>query len=185
MIVFLIVLAVLFLISIIKLKALVEYSDSGFSVVTSVLFFKMKFPRNKNEKEKETPEEQAEKEKRPGKFGEFRDLITPVLKALGKLTKMLRIGDLVADVKVSGNDAFQTAMLFGGASAAFGMLFPFLDKNIKIKKKSISVSADFEAGESTIYFKTDISIRVWQVIYLAVYVLYQYMKKKKGTENYG
>ena len=120
----------------------------------------------------------------------LKSVISPVLKTMGKLVRMICVRKLRAEITIASDDAFMIAMMFGGVAAGIETFFPFIDKNIKIKKKYITVNADFESRESKVYLLADISILLWQIVVLAIFFLYQYLKKlrmmkKKGIETNG
>ncbi len=172
------VLAVIVLLGFIRIRLVVEYDEAGFDGFLRVFPVKIRFPV----KNKKTPSDRRasvgkKDENKHGSLKLFKNIITPALKAIGKLIRMIRIKKLVADIKVAGEDAFSTAMMYGGTAAGIGMLFPLFDSNLKIKKKTISVSADFESDESVIYFYTDVSINIWQAIAIATYFIYLFLKK--------
>ena len=184
LVVFLMFLAILLLL--LKIAVVAEYGEDGFSGYLKILFFKLKLPPEKKKKEKkDTKTDGAPKEKRNfGNLESLKGIVSPVLKTLGKLLRMISINRLVLDVKIATGDAYSTALVYGGAWAGVGMIFPALD-NIKIKKKSISINADFENTESTAYMYADVSIRVWQILILGIYLILQYIRKQKGFEKNG
>lgn len=178
MYVFLTVLLIIFLLGFIRIRLVLEYGEAGFDGFLRVFPVKIRFPvKGKKTAPKKRASTDTKKEKKHGSLKLFKNMIRPALKTLGRLIRTIRIKRLVADVRIAGEDAFSTAMMYGGAAAGVGALFPLLDSNLKIKKKTISVSADFEADESVIYLYTDMSINIWQVIAIATYFLYQFLKK--------
>lgn len=172
------ILAVIILFGFIRVHLVAEYDEAGFDGFLQVFSVKIRFPAKNKKAQSDIKTSVSKKdEKKHGSLKTFRNIITPALKAVGKLIRAIQIKKLVADIKVAGEDAFSTAMMYGGATAAIGILYPLLDSNLKIKKKTISVSADFEADESVIYFYTDVSINIWQTIAVATYFIYQFLKK--------
>jgi len=189
MLIFGIIVLLLVLFLLIRIRLFAQYDAEGFLWNVKILFFKLDFSKKGNEKRPKKPnKEKSEETSKKKSFGDLKaltDLIAPVFKTLGKLVRMLSVDKLIADVRIAGTDAFATAMAYGGACAGIGMIFPFLDNNINIKKKSISVSADFENTKSTVYMLANVSIRIWQIITLAIYLVFQYLKTKKGIEKNG
>lgn len=183
LVVFLIFLVILLLL--LKIAVVAEYGEDGFSGYLKILFFKLKLPPEKKKKAKPETKEAPQEKKKHGDLGTLKGIVSPILKTLGKLIRMISINRLVLDIKIATGDAYSTALLYGGAWAGVGMIFPALDNNIKIKKKSISINADFENTESTAYMYADISLRVWQVLILGIYLIFQYIRKQKGFEKNG
>lgn len=178
MYVFLTVLAVIILFGFIRIRLVAEYDEEGFNGFLQVFPVKIRFPvENPKASSDKKASDGKKDEKKHGSLKTFKNIITPALKAVGKLIRTIKIKKLVADIRVAGEDAFSTAMMYGGAAAGIGVLFPILDSNLKIKKRTISVSADFEADESVIYFYTDVSINIWHTIAVATYFIYQFLKK--------
>ncbi len=194
MCVFLIVLLVLFLIAIIRVRCVVSYDGNGFRCLVGILFIKFHFPKKRKKKEKTVglkDSEIREEEKSYGSLKELTWMIKPALKTLGKLIRMITVKRLDADVKLASDNAASTAILFGSASAGIGVVIPFLESRMKIKKKRIFVAPDFQETESIISLRADMYVYVWQLVIIAAYLLYQLvnkkrnMDKKKGLEKNG
>ena len=162
-----------------------EYSERGICVQLKILFFKFSPGGKKGKKEQTCKNDKADKkEKKPGNAKQLLDVVGPAVDALGRLVRWLVVKRLVMDVTLGSRDAFSTAMLYGKTAAGIGALFPFLDRGIKIKHKSISVNADFEAESISVYLLSDIRIFTGQLIVIAVCFLYKYLRKitiKKGN----
>lgn len=176
----LIILAVI-LFLLIPVHICVKFDKKKFSGFARVLFFKYRFPKAKDKKETVSETKKAKKinEKTGGSLETFKSLISPILKMLGKLIRMLSFNRILADIRLAGGDACQTAIMYGGACAGVSTILPFLENNLRIKRKSISVVADFESNESSIYLETDISIPIFKLIFLAVYFLIKYIKERE------
>lgn len=173
----LIILAVI-LILLIPVHICVKFDKKKFSGFARVLFFKYRFPKAKDKKETVSAAEDTT-EKSGGSLETFKSLISPILKMLGKLIRMLSFNRILADIRLAGGDACQTAIMYGGACTGVSTILPFLENNLRIKRKSISVVADFESNESSIYLETDISIPIFKLIFLAVYFLIKYKKERE------
>lgn len=183
--------ALIILIGFIPIKLSAEYGDGGFFAYLRVLFVKIKFPKEpKKELHDKNAADKKIKDEKQGSLKLLMSVIKPIFKTLGKLIRMLCVRKIVINLTLSSGDAFSTAMMYGGAAATISTIFPFIDNNLKIKKKYISVNADFESDESVVYIFADMSIFIWQISVLAIYFLYQYikamkLKEKKGIENNG
>ncbi len=182
MYVFLVTLAVLCAIMLLRLSVFVEYTESGFSGFVKILFIKIRVPRDKKKpqagKKKETG-------KKSGSISEFKHMIKPLLSALGKLVKTIKIKKLCADIKIASGDAFNTAMTYGKTAVAVGMAVPIIENNLKVKKKCITTEADFEAEQSTIYFSADMSVAMWQILAICARLAYRLIKVQNinGDKN--
>lgn len=162
-----------------------EYSKSGFCVQLKILFFKFSPGEKRGKKEKTRKADEAEKkDEKPGNAKQLLDVVGPAVDALGRLIRWLVVKRLIMNITLGSRDAFSTAMLYGKTAAGIGALFPFLDRGMKIKHKSISVNADFEAENISVYLLSDIRIFAGQLIAIAVCFLYKYLRKitiKKGN----
>ncbi len=189
MLIFAVIILFVALICLIPICLHIEYSESGFCVQLKVLFFKFTPGRKKGEKKESRKADKAEKkEKKPGNAKQMLAVIGPAVDALGRLIKWLVVKRLVMNITLGSHDAFSTAMLYGKTAAGIGALFPFLDRGMKIKHKSISVNADFEAENISVYLLSDIRVFVGQLIAIAVWFLYKYLRKitiKKGNHKNG
>lgn len=189
MLFFAVIIFFILLICVIPICLHLEYSESGFCVQLKILFFKFSPSRKKGEKKESRKADKAEKkEKKPGNAKQMLAVIGPAVDALGRLIRWLVVKRLVMNVILGSHDAFSTAMLYGKTAAGIGALFPFLDRGMKIKHKSISVKADFEAENISVYLLSDIRIFAGQLIVIAVCFLYKYLRKitiKKGNYQNG
>lgn len=181
MYVFTVIAVVLTIIAVTRIRVHIEYSDSGFLCVVRFLFFKMRFPMKKEKKCKQKKKEKAKsneiKEKKSGgSMVQFRSLIKPVLNAAGKLARGIVIHELVADLSLSGSNAFETAVMYGAASAGVGIADPWVNEKLNIKKKRITLSPDFESSETKIYLCSYMSLAVWRIFAISASFVYQYIK---------
>ncbi len=174
----LIILAVLICLLLLRIKVYLEYSGK-FSGFVRLLFFKISFPREGKKKEISAKKEEKQSKKPSGSLSDFLGLIRPVLRALGRLVRTVRVKSLNMDVKIASRDAFQTAMMFGGTSAAVGIMIPWIERNLNVKHKKIRVNADFESSEAVIYADITFSLAIWQILLFAIKILYFYLKNKK------
>ena len=166
-----------------------EYSENGFYVHFKVLIFKFSpGKKKKSKKEAQKADKEEKKEKKPGNAKQMLAVIDPAVDALGRLIRCLVVKRLVMNITLGSGDAFSTAMLYGKTAAGIGALFPFLDRGIKIKHKSISVNADFEANDVSVFLLSDIRIFAGQLLAISVCFLYKYLRKiiiKKGNQKNG
>lgn len=166
-------------------SALISYNGDGFSVTLRYLFLRLTFPQKKAKKEKvpKKQDEEKPKQKKKGNLKELVSLIKYALKALGKLVKSIRIRDLKIDALIASDDPFKTAILFGSSGATVGVLLPLLEHNFRIDQRSVNVNADFEETESSVEFFANCSIRVIQVLAIALVFAYNFLKDRKKRKD--
>lgn len=181
-----VILTLLILFLLLPVKLVIEYKKSGFNGCLSLLFLKIRFPSdsgkiNKSESKNKSQKESSDKH---GSLKILLDFLSPLFKIFKKFLRMLYVKKLIADIIIASEDAHSTALAYGGVAATFGTVYPLLEKTFRIKKKSITVNADFERNESVIYLYADIRIRIWQILVLSVYAAYLIIKKfltRKGN----
>lgn len=182
-----ITLIILFLLAILPLGAKVLYNSQGFflDVIAGplripILPGKPKDPTKKKEKPKKSqkkPEakpaakaaDKPKEKKKGGSVTDFLPLVKTALDLLNALRKKLRINHLELNLILSGGDPCDLGINYGRANAAMGNLLPQLEKVFVIKKRDIQIQCDFEASETTIYARADITITLGWLLAILVY----------------
>ena len=136
---------------------------------------KQKKEAPKPEKPKmEAPEGPAE-EKPKRKLKITMELITTALSALGdalgRLRRKISIDLLTIHYTAASGDPFSAAMTYGCASAAVGALMPVIENIFKVKKSDVGAAVTFDATEADIYIDAQLTIAIWEIIYIALAVL--------------
>ena len=133
----------------------------------------------KNEKQEDPPvEEKPEKKKhvksdspeeeKGGSILDFLPLVKVGINFLGDFRRKLRLNRLELKLIMAGDDPCDLAINYGRAWEAIGNLFPLLERAFVIKKRDIEVECDFEASETVISARLDITITLGRIISLAV-----------------
>lgn len=214
LIVILIILLLIVVLLQIRVGAVVEYSEEGFEASAKVAGKKIRiFPRpkktrsqkekaeKKKQKKKEKKQKKAEKKKKkkkpkkeeaPKKKGGMVELVIQLIpiigSALGALKKRIRIDPLTVHFTAGCEDAADTALLYGSSSGVAGVVVALMEENFDVREREVTIDMDFLAGHSTIYIRAGVSIKIGQVLYLAirygVACLKVYLKKnKKDKQN--
>lgn len=140
------------------------------------------YPREKTEgkperKKKGKPQEEAgteEKKKRKRKINREQLLYTmeklpPVLgRALRRVGRRVRIDPLKVHVLVAGSDPADTAVLYGKLEAALAAALPVLHRKIHIRGQDIRLFLDFQAERMDCIADVGLSIRLWDLLVMAV-----------------
>jgi len=185
----LVVLLVLFLLGLIRVGGDVEYSQDGVSVRIRVWAFRFQvYPRKKGEKKRPKKEKnKKEQEKEPEKKGGPMELVKAGLplvgEAAGALKRRIRIDELLIHYTVGGTDAAKTAMAFGYANAAVGMIWPIFEQNFEVKDYHIHTGVDFQAGRTLIYLKAAFSVRISQLVSFAVIFGVKFFKNYRSGKT--
>lgn len=194
-----IILLIFFLIGLIRVGGIAEYSADGFFVWIRAWFLrfqvfpaKEKKPKQKKEKKKkEKPKEEEPKEKKGGAIGPIKAYLPLVGDAAGALIHRIRIDLMELEFISAAEDPAAAAMTFGYSNAAIGMIWPILEKNFTVKKRDLRTGVDFNAKKPTVYLKASFSARIGQLVsfalILGVKLLKIYLKNrpKKTTPESG
>lgn len=181
------ILLVLWLISLLRVGGIVEYSEQGVLIQLRIGPFKVELlpgkpkeekppkrekkpKKEKKKKAKQKPPEEKPpvplKEKVGGALSLFRELLPVALEAVGKLFHRLRVDELVLHLTWAAEDPADAAMGWGAAQAALGTLWPLLDKCLDIKKRDVDIAVDFERTQPIIYARGSLSYTVGQLVSL-------------------
>lgn len=178
------ILAILVILSLIRLGGRALYGPDGFTAYVIVgpgkiqlfpLAAKEETQEKKPKKEKKPKQKKAPKhsdveqqEDKPGTVGRVLKLLPVVAEAAGALKRKIRIDHLTLTVIWGAQDAATAAIGYGRANALLGMIWPLLDNNFKVKKCDWHVDVDY--GEISPRFTADaaITISVGQLISFAV-----------------
>lgn len=191
----LIAFGILFLLAILPLGASVKYNADGplIRIIGGPIRLTV-FPRKKKDKkenkpkkekkknkEEDTPpeeekskkktvagEEAPEEEKKGGSVLDFLPLVQVGINFLGDFRRKLRVNRLDLKLIMAGDDPCDLATNYGRIWEAIGNLFPLLERAFVIKKRDIEVECDFEASETVISARLDITITLGRIISLAV-----------------
>ncbi len=194
----LIALGVLLLLAVLPLGARATFDSSGLvvKILAGPLKFKIvpgkkkdplkpkKEKKPKQEKKKTQKKKPAEpKKEKGGSITDFIPLVKIGLELLNGLRKKLRINHLYLKLILAGDDPCDLAVNYGRTWAAIGGLMPQLERCFVIKKRNIEAQCDFEASQTLVIARADITITLGRLLGLLVYhgirALVAYMTLKK------
>ena len=137
------------------------------------------------------PEKKAEKKTKGGSWRDFIPLVKTALAFLGDFRRKIRINHLYCRLIPAGDDPCDLAVHYGEGWAALGNLLVVLEKTFVIKKRDVELECDFQANETTITFRADVTIRLgrllWLLLRYGLRALKQYLtlrKTRKGGMNH-
>lgn len=201
-IILLVILAVLFLLSLLKLGGMVRYSPEGLTVkvIAGPLRIgilpakpqkepkkpkKEKPPKAKKDKSKKPSEEEKPPEEKPGTVGRLLKLLPTVAEAAGALKRKICIDRLYLAVVWGAEDAAAAALGYGRANALLGMIWPLLDNNFKVKDCDFRVDVDYEKARPEITVDAALTMTVGQLlafgIHYGVKLLMNWSRSGKGS----
>lgn len=194
-IVLFIVLAVLFLLSRVRLGGQVKYGQDGLLVKLRLGLLKFTvFPGKKKEPKKKKKEKESdagaelEKKDEGGTLTLVKALLPVAAQAAGELRRKIRVDHITLHLTWRSDDPMKYAMGYGYANGAVGMIWPLLDNNFNIKKRDIQIDALYEPGEPTIRIDGALSLTVGQGLSLALrlgirFLRVYYQHKGKKSEQ--
>lgn len=187
------VLAVLFLLSRVRLGGQVKYGQDGLLVKLRLGLLKFTvYPREKKtakpEKKKRDAETEQEKKDGGGTLALVKDLLPVAAQAAGELRRKIRVDHITLHLTWRSDDPMKYAMGYGYANGAVGMIWPLLDNNFNIKKRDIQIDALYEPGEPTVYIDGALSLTVGQCLSLVLrlgirFLRVYYQHKGKKSEQ--
>lgn len=180
----LIALGILVLLAILPLGADARYDADGFAldlvigpVRKRILPGKKKDPAEKKKKKEPTKAKKkaapqgtpaAAEEKKGGLITDFLPLVKTALDFLNDFRRKLRIRHLELKLILAADDPCDLGIHYGRANAALGNLMPQLEKCFVIKKRDVQVECDFEASQTVILARADVTITLGRLLALVV-----------------
>ncbi len=170
-----------FLLGRIRVGGEAEYEETGLLVKARVGFlhfqiFPLKKKREKTEKKKKPSrkkkESSAEKKKEPepppkekkgGPLELVKRWLPLVCEAAGELKRRIRIDKLYLDLTIASGDAAGTAMAYGYANMALGMLWPVIEQNFEVRDPKLRTGVDFTGRSAAVYIAAVFSARLGQL----------------------
>ena len=173
-------LAVIVLLAILPLGVSARYDEAG-PVIRLILgpvrlqVFpgrKKNPPREKKPKQKKKPAQTQTKsgktQSKGGKLSDFLPIVQTLLDFLWDFRRKIRVDVLELKLTMAGDDPCDLAVNYGRTWAALGNLEPQLDRLFIIKKKDMQVQCDFEADDTRILARLDLTITLGRILALAV-----------------
>ena len=100
---------------------------------------------------------------------DFLPLLRIVLDMLGAFRRKLRLNMLELKLIMAADDPCDLAVNYGRAWAAVGNLMPRLERVFVIKKRNIEVECDFEAAQTRVIARLDLTITLGRILATAFY----------------
>ncbi len=196
-----ITLGILILLAILPLGVSVRYHAEGLALKIIAGPFRIRIlPAKKKEPKKEKPKKQKkEKMTKPqkkdgekpkekgGSVLDFLPLVRVALDMLNSFRRKLRVNFLEMKLILAADDPCDLAVNYGRAWAALGNLMPQVERFLVIKRRDLEVECDFEASETVIIARLDLTITLGRILGIAVWYgaralkeLMKIQKRRKG-----
>lgn len=183
MIPLLIVLLVLLLIALLPLGGRVRYDEDGLFAAlqvgpVSIPLFPPKEDKPPKEKKpkKDKPKQADSHPKRGGPLALVKGCLPLIKPTLEGIRRRLTIDRLELHVVWAAPDPADAAMGYGAANAALGMIWPVLWQSFRIRKHDVGIDVDFDANQPTLYAEALLTMTVFQVLTLALPLLFKFLK---------
>ena len=196
----LIALGVLVLLAILPLGFTARYNADGavLKVLAGPVAVQVYPAKNKKDKTKKKPAKEKKKKasgkagepakkKEGGSFTDFLPLVSIALDLLRDFGGKLRVNRLELNLILAGDDPCDLAIQYGKACTAMGCLWPVLEEVFVIKKRDVKIQCDFEADQTLVDTRLDMTITVGRLFALvgvhgfkAIKELIKIMNKRKG-----
>ena len=191
----LIVLLVLFLLGSLPVGIHLVYDGQ---VRVQLLLWKLRisFPKKKEKiivKKKEAvqpkPGKKAKPEKKSNVKGWLQAALThwqDLLALVGKALRTPKLDPLIVHVTAGGDDPADRAMNYGRAWAVLGAVLPVVDNHFRIGQRDVDVRCGEDPRSFAFYVQTDLTVRVWAIMRLAVLglkVLFQIYQEYQSSQK--
>lgn len=176
---------VLLVLLLLPLGVRVRYDENGLFAAIKIGPFlvqvfpskKEKEPKSEKKAKKDKPKQAEDHPKKKGGPLKLVKACLPLVKpALEGVRRRLTIRHLELYVVWAAADPADAAMGYGAANAALGMVWPLFWQNFKIRDHSLGIDVDFDAVQPTMYAKADLTMTVFQLLTLALPLLFKFLK---------
>ena len=164
------------------------YTDETFSLVARVGPLRLRLlPKPPDAKpKKKPPKPKKEKPKKKSASPDIRTILALAklgLQVLNRFRQRLRV-QLLRLVFVSGApDPYDTALAFGYVNAALGALTPLAERALRIDERDIQTGVDFQAGQPRIDARIVCTIRIGQIVVIALAFGVGFLKQKMHSKQ--
>ena len=185
MTVLVIIFLLLALIMLIPLGVCASYDSGGLMLKVRVSAYKKQiFPREsepKTEPETESAEDAGENAEKVKKrlslsIDEWSSLLKIVFKALRRFKNSLTFDKIFLRFIAASSDPFDTVRIFNAVNSLVGASVPFFESEFKVGQRDIFIDADMSADKCSYSFELALSVRVGQVLVIALAAGFAFLK---------
>lgn len=185
MTVLVIILLLLALIMLIPLGVCASYDSGGLMLKVRVSAYKKQiFPREsepKPEPETESAEDAGENAEKVKKrlslsIDEWSSLLKIVFKTLRRFKNSLTFDKIFLRFIAASSDPFDTVRIFNAVNSVVGAAVPFFESGFKVRQRDIFIDADMSADKCSYSFELALSVRVGQVLVIALAAGFAFLK---------
>ncbi|MCL1819368.1 MAG: hypothetical protein FWG36_01785 [Oscillospiraceae bacterium] len=108
-------------------------------------------------------------------------LIKLAFRAVKSFAALLRVDTLEFHYIAGGKSADKTAIAYGRMCAALGAALPFIENNLRVKKRHITTDLDFAREESSYAGTVQITVRIGAALTFGIWAVIEFLKCRKKT----
>ena len=114
-------------------------------------------------------------------LAQLRRYLPLVADAAGRLRRKIRIDRFCLDFTAAAADPASAALLFGGANAAVGMIWPLVEQNFNVKERRIRTRVDFTAQRPDAALSAAATLTAAQALSLALRLAVGFWKEQSQS----
>lgn len=195
LVIVLVIAALIVLLTVDPLRFTFEYKEPGMLIRLRAgplhfTLMRRETPEQRAERERKKAEKEAKKGKKKKpvdpeeKKRRRREIPALIRKVLEELTRKgkIRLDKLWLDVTFGGEDPASAAMLFGGAHAALGILWPAVEHYCTVKDRRIHTEIDFNLPKTRVdYFCAVYALPLARGLAIGIRLLAWLSRRKKAA----
>lgn len=190
----LLVLLALWLLSYLRLGVSVDYDASGLMIRANLgripfKLFPMKKKKPKPRKQRNPEAAKGRQKNKGGNLALVKKYLPLAAEAAGRLKKKIRIDNIDLNLIWGSSSPAMTAISFGFANAAFGMLWPLIEHNFNVRERQLRTSVDYNATEPVMEIRAKLTLTIGQGVVIgtalgvkAIKLFRDYKKEQKLKE---
>ena len=176
----LILFVLLLLLGQLRIGGRVEYKAEGFFVKVRIgpIWVSLFPPREKKKKKERSPKKRDQKQEKGeekslqpapgGSLALVREFLPVIAEAAGRAKRKICVDWIMIDLCWAAADPADTALGFGLANGALGMLWPILEHNFTVKERQIRTRMDYRASKPAIWIGAALSLTLGQAFFLGI-----------------
>lgn len=155
---------------------------------------KRKKAENKPQKAKKTKEKKAKQKPKTKKepkrsplalekptLAQLPDYLRLGADALGSMRRRILVRNFRLDLTLGGDDAAKTALNYGRVAALFSILGPLLERAFRVRKRDVSVEADFSGGPNRAAGEIEIAACPLRLVIAGLKLLFAFLALQRKT----
>ena len=175
--------AALVLLGQVRLGAAVDYAAQGLRLRIRVGPLQLQaYPRPEKQKKRKAKKKEPDKPReKAAPLAQLRRYLPLVADAAGRLRRKIRIDRFCLDFTAAAADPASAALLFGGANAAVGMIWPLVEQNFNVKERRIRTRVDFTAQRPDAALSAAATLTAAQALSLAFRLAVGFWKEQSQS----